>query len=117
MTDGIAPGAAPALDGHPRLTLLDDDGAGCTAYVPAGRVAELVDAIGRRRVRRRRVSEKGRTVAGWARLREQAFRAARAGQHGAAAHLVWPRLLGTARARAASNSAWRPSTARAAGRA
>ncbi len=60
----LPPEAAPALDGHLRLTLLDDDGAGCTAYFPAAEIAGLVDAIGRRHVRGRQLREKGRTTAG-----------------------------------------------------
>jgi hypothetical protein len=83
MTDSVrhlgdaAPEDAPTLAGHLRLTLLDDDGAGCTAYFPADQVAGLLEAMDREELGGRTLRELGGTAKGWARLRERAFRLAR----------------------------------------
>jgi hypothetical protein len=89
--------AAPALAGHLRLTLLDDDGAGCTAYFPADKVTDLLAAVDRTRLGGRTLRELGGTAKGWARLRKRAFRLARERQDLAAGTLgLWCAMNGPA---------------------
>jgi hypothetical protein len=88
---------APALEGHLRLTLLDDDGAGCTAYFPSVALADLLAAMDREKLAGRTLRDLGSTAKGWARLRERAFRLARERQDLAAGMLgLWCAMNGPA---------------------
>jgi hypothetical protein len=88
---------APAMAGHLRLVLLDDDGAGCTAYLPADKVADLLASMDREKLAGRTLREFGGTAKGWARLRERAFRLARERQDLAAGMLgLWCAMNGPA---------------------
>jgi hypothetical protein len=64
---------APVLRGHLRLTIVDDDDAGCSVYYPVDKVAELLDAAGKLTRNGRTLVEVGADPAAWARLRNAAF--------------------------------------------
>ena len=87
---------APDMAGHVRVTLLDEDDHGATAYVPAENLADLLEAVRRLRHRGRGPPDIATDPARWSALREGAFDAARqpAARAGAALCGLWCSLYG-----------------------
>ena len=84
------------MAGHLRLTVLDDDGCGCTAYYRAEELADHLDRIGECRPTGRRIRDLGADVQGWVELRTSAFQGARdpASRGGAAELALWCAMNG-----------------------
>jgi hypothetical protein len=91
LPDTLAAGDARDMPGHLRLTVLDDDDRGMTAYYKAEELTDHLDRIGGCRPTGRRVRDLGATTEGWAKLRAWAFEGARdpALRLGAAELALW----------------------------
>jgi hypothetical protein len=80
---------APVLQGHLRITVLDDDDIGCSLYFPAGKVADWLAAADRIVRNGRPLAEISADPARWAGLRDGAFGKAREPSQGeSAGHLM-----------------------------
>jgi hypothetical protein len=64
---------APNLQGHIRLTILDDDDSGCSIYVPAAQLTDLLDEISKEKHDGHSLAEVRADTEAWARIRNDAF--------------------------------------------